>query len=424
MFGVALIFIIAVMGGLIAYIGDKLGTKVGKRKLSIFGLRPKHTSILVTIITGILIAGSTLSLLALSSQNVRTALFGMEALKAELADLSQNVVLKTNELALSQEALAVKTAEYTAVNDKVVETTAKLSAVSDELSSVTAERDRTAQALSSVQQQLVEAEGNIQLSQQQIAVLEATKKQLDGKVDNLSSKIDNLTAAKDVMQKDVDRLNELTANLREGLQTVRTGTVIYRASEVLGSSTISGGLSAKETSDALATIIYHTNQDIISKLDVKDKSLEVLWISQVDFDQAVSLISSAPQEMIVRISSSGNAVYGEPVIGKLELFPNKLLYPAGSTIYSETLGATTNQQQAEDVVLDFLHHVNEAAKQQGILSDPLQGTVGAISGAQLYDAVAKVRHAGGSTLELRAVSDGSIYSAGPLKIEIQVLPVP
>jgi len=55
-YGIVLIAVLAIMGGAIAYIGDKLGTRVGKRKLSIFGLRPKHTSIIVTIITGILIA--------------------------------------------------------------------------------------------------------------------------------------------------------------------------------------------------------------------------------------------------------------------------------------------------------------------------------------------------------------------------------
>ena len=63
MYGLALIAIIAVMGGAIAYIGDKLGTKVGKKKLSIFGLRPKYTSVIVTIITGILISAATLGLL-------------------------------------------------------------------------------------------------------------------------------------------------------------------------------------------------------------------------------------------------------------------------------------------------------------------------------------------------------------------------
>ena len=61
-----------------------LGSKVGKKKLSLFGLRPRHTSILVTIITGILITTVTFGILAIASKDVRTALFGMNKLKAEL----------------------------------------------------------------------------------------------------------------------------------------------------------------------------------------------------------------------------------------------------------------------------------------------------------------------------------------------------
>ena len=37
--GVKILIIIALMGGLIAYMGDELGTKVGKRCMSVFGLR-------------------------------------------------------------------------------------------------------------------------------------------------------------------------------------------------------------------------------------------------------------------------------------------------------------------------------------------------------------------------------------------------
>ena len=58
--GLNIILIIAIMGGAIAFIGDKLGTKIGKRRMSIFGLRPKHTSIIMTIVTGILISAFTL----------------------------------------------------------------------------------------------------------------------------------------------------------------------------------------------------------------------------------------------------------------------------------------------------------------------------------------------------------------------------
>ena len=38
MFGLRLILILAVVGGLIAFIGDKLGSKIGKKKISVFGL--------------------------------------------------------------------------------------------------------------------------------------------------------------------------------------------------------------------------------------------------------------------------------------------------------------------------------------------------------------------------------------------------
>ena len=147
MYGLALIAVIAVMGGAIAYIGDKLGTKVGKRKLSIFGLRPKHTSIIVTIVTGILIAAATLSVLTLTSRDVRTALFGMEALKTELAELSSEVTKQNTELVLSRAELQAKTAEYTTVSAKVQETAKQLAAISDELDQVTVERDRAAAAL-------------------------------------------------------------------------------------------------------------------------------------------------------------------------------------------------------------------------------------------------------------------------------------
>ena len=61
--GVKILVIIALMGGLIAYMGDKLGTKVGKRRMSLFGLRPKHTSIIVTIVTGLLVAAATVGVL-------------------------------------------------------------------------------------------------------------------------------------------------------------------------------------------------------------------------------------------------------------------------------------------------------------------------------------------------------------------------
>ena len=91
MYGVFLIVVLILTGGAIAFIGDRLGTKIGKKRLSILGLRPRHTSIIVTIITGAFITTMTFAVLAATSENVRTALFGMEKLKQHMEEMQQNI---------------------------------------------------------------------------------------------------------------------------------------------------------------------------------------------------------------------------------------------------------------------------------------------------------------------------------------------
>ena len=111
MYGIVLVLIIALLGGLIALLGDRVGMKVGKKRLSLFGLRPKHTSMIITVVTGILISGSTLLLLTIVSQDVRTALFRMNIIQQELLlqqqkldDLAQETkALKENKIALEVE---------------------------------------------------------------------------------------------------------------------------------------------------------------------------------------------------------------------------------------------------------------------------------------------------------------------------------
>ena len=106
MFGVRLIVILALMGGIIAYIADKLGSKIGKKRLTIFGLRPHKTSVLLTVLSGILIAACTIGVLAVASQNARTALFGMDKLQKEMASLTEQK--KTAQAQLDQALAALK----------------------------------------------------------------------------------------------------------------------------------------------------------------------------------------------------------------------------------------------------------------------------------------------------------------------------
>ena len=71
----------------LSVLGDSVGSKWGKKRVSIFGLRPKNTSRLITALTGALIAVGILAVMAGLSQDVRTALFGMKILNQQLYDL-------------------------------------------------------------------------------------------------------------------------------------------------------------------------------------------------------------------------------------------------------------------------------------------------------------------------------------------------
>ena len=62
MYSFILISTLIIISGLIAFVGDWIGLKVGKKKVSIFGLRPHYTAVFITIISGILIAIITIAI--------------------------------------------------------------------------------------------------------------------------------------------------------------------------------------------------------------------------------------------------------------------------------------------------------------------------------------------------------------------------
>lgn len=93
-----ILFLLFLIGGAIAYIGNYVGRLIGKKRLTIFNLRPRYTAIFIAVISGILIALVTFVLLLLISQDARTALLGLEKLKAEIK-------IKEEELKVSNKKL-------------------------------------------------------------------------------------------------------------------------------------------------------------------------------------------------------------------------------------------------------------------------------------------------------------------------------
>ncbi len=86
MTGWLLIISLLILGGLLATLGDRLGSFVGKARLSIFKLRPKRTAVFITVLTGSLISTLSFGFMLLVSRQLRVGLFELDDLQAKLQD--------------------------------------------------------------------------------------------------------------------------------------------------------------------------------------------------------------------------------------------------------------------------------------------------------------------------------------------------
>ena len=397
MYGLTLILILALMGGAIAFIGDRLGTKVGKKRISVFGMRPKHTSILFTVISGILIVTVTLGVMAATSKDVRTALFGMEKLKTQMADLTRDTQAKSAELEQAREALKNKAEEVATLDKSIAATRQRLADVAEELDAVAAERDRISQELANASERYEAAQAKLVRAEAAVTKLEASKTELEA---------------------DLKRLEEIAEQLRKGLVSVREGQVIYRAGEVVAQNVLPGGKAPVETKRILNSFLLAANDNIIHRLKVEDKELMVLWVAQRDYDQVAMTLAAAKADQVVRVVASGNIVYGEPVISELQLYPNRLIYQKGTVLQQERVDAIADKR-GEGAIMALLAKVNERAVKDGVLADPLAGTVGSVRAVDMVEAVQAIEREKGS-VEIKILSKNDIYTVGPLEVAIRV----
>jgi Protein of unknown function (DUF3084) len=85
--GSGTVLLIMVVAGAIAYVGDRVGHQVGRRRLTLFGIRPRYTSTIVAIGTGMLIALSVTVVALLASREVRNAFFRMNQITTRISQL-------------------------------------------------------------------------------------------------------------------------------------------------------------------------------------------------------------------------------------------------------------------------------------------------------------------------------------------------
>ena len=126
------ILLLLILGGILSTLGDRLGTRVGKARLSIFKLRPKSTAVLITVFTGSIISAISFATMVIFDRDLRVGLFQLEGIREkiiesekELKKLEKNLyALRSGNVVISSgQTLVTKTIKLNKTNDikKIIE---------------------------------------------------------------------------------------------------------------------------------------------------------------------------------------------------------------------------------------------------------------------------------------------------------------
>ncbi len=381
MVGIRLIIIMAVVGGFIAYLADKMGSKIGKKKMSIFGLRPKHTSILLTVTSGTIIAVLTIGVVAVSSQSARTALFGMEKLQRELKLL--NAEKEDATLALNE------------AKGKVEEQNKKIGELDARMQESMREND-------AMEAKLAEVNSMYSRAQEALASLTESKEQLTG---------------------EIEELEKTTAALRKGIINMREGQVYYRAGEVVYAGVMRGGLKHDANVAQVNWLLQNANEVALERLGMqqKDQPLQAIWLSRSAVNNAVNALDKSKGNLFFRVRTVANIIVGELAVCEIEMFENQFIYPDGTLIYSADFDMHDGSTSHDNLLMGFLTQINHQAVEAGVLPDPLTGKVGNMDAATMIETSNAIRRTNG-LFTLKAYAKGDITTAGPVRLRLEVVP--
>lgn len=353
-----LIIFTLLLSALVALLGDVLGMKIAKKRVTLLGLRPRHTSSLITAITGMIIALGIMAALSVLSDTVRTALFSMKYVRRQVLELTAN-------LQESREESDLMELQY-------VDTLQKLEEKEGELDALLPELDRT------------------------------------------KDEIRDLKKQRDDLDSQVESLKNEASRLRKGLEEVREGRVVAFADELLAQEAV----PEAATEDDLREILTHIRDRVRFAVAMR-ASLEPQEVSIIrDEDDEARVLARCrmiESRKVIRARAMANVVAREPVRLEYRVYESVLVYRKNEVILSRIIRPGMDREEIEQTLHSVLREVNGLAVKDGILADPLTRTVGRIDATDFFNAVESLNGAKTPRI-LEIVAEGDIYTEGPVRV--------
>jgi uncharacterized protein (DUF3084 family) len=425
-YGLFLIAALIIVSGLIAYVGDVIGRRMGRRRLTLFGLRPRYTAVAISVFAGMLIAGFTLVSAMLASQNVRDALLHMNEIRMENARLERAAealqVSRENaqrgldearqRLAVVTKALESQSALLERQRRELVAARSRLRAASKELAAKIAELTQQKQNLEAVTARLKQASADLDAQRAELAArqreldaaradLAATQAKLndeskqlsdvEAKLADANTQLDNanrvmretaralfsLERQRDQLQAEIQDLTQWRSQARQAFQVMTTQPVIFGANEEIMAAVIPARRPTEQIRADLDDFVGLLNRVAIAAGAGAGDNGQAIDISRPDYtaDQVLSAlaeaISGATGSVIVRAASARNVVKGAAVPVDFQLFHNELVFHEGDELARTSVDSGQDEARLLLQLVEFLRtRVSARARAAGVMPRP------------------------------------------------------
>ncbi len=471
--GYVLIAAIVILGGVIATVGDRIGTRVGKARLSLFKLRPRNTAVVVTILTGSLISTFTLAILFAVDKRLRTGVFELEHIQRELRHKRHDLdntrrQLETTTTQKSQvekelaQARAEQKAEQIEAQKRQAEAQKRLAATNQSLQAAIAKQSQTQAQLNRTQTQLTQVSKQFQQAQallrtvsQQVRALRSEIQQLQverqqliqqlngvkaliaqrdkviAKLDQNIAQLDRDIAERDqVIAQRETRLKELETQQNylerevarlgkyyQSYQVLRRGNVAVRRDQVL-SAAVMRVVGYEAARQAVRELLREANQiaSEFTQPGTNQVNRQVVEIPPGQLNQLIQQIDDG-QDYVVQILSAGNYLLGEKRLQVLgNVTRNKMVFHAGDVVAATSVNpATMTPEEIQQRLNLLLFAYKFRARSAGIIGDKIN--LGDDSTKNLMSFVEQLKQYN-QPVDIKAVAAEDTYIAGPLKVEL------
>lgn len=398
-----LIVTLIIVSAAVAWFGDVVGMKLGKKRITLFDLRPKYTSRIISALTGTGIALATLSVISMASEPVRTALFSMNFVQNQITNLTAE---------LQQNRDTLQSMEIDLFKSK-----GDLKEKQEELREKERELNEKQQTLLNVEKQLSSAASNLKKTREQFEAMKIVKEQTEDEYAKLLAEKETLAAERSRMEVAVSALKDESASLKKGLQNMKEGQIAALSGEVLGQVILlESNLTEYQIYKAIEKLLNDARAVLAYRFGNKPENVPMPLVDKKDIEDAKKTLLSLEGRYLLRLCALENAVNGEPVRCKLTANKTRKIFNEGELLKKLTIPAGTRREIVEEVLIKALKQINIDAAAMGILRDPLTGNVGQMDTNDFISAVKNLT-ATKQSQSLSIIVAADTYTEGPVNVK-------